>query len=241
MFYNCSSLKSVPLFSTASVTDMSSMFAGCTSLKTVPLFNTDSVTNMTQMFQNCVSLKSVPLFNTASVTSMSSMFYGCISLESVPLFNTASVVSTGFSGFAAYSLSLKSLTISTAGHTSASSLLQSNSTFPSLSGGSPFGFSGSSTRAIKNISVNCSGVTSAPTIGPFSSSGFTNVTSIIMTGMKYAFSVQGMRLDGTALDALYTSLGTAAGAQTLTVTTNHGTVGDTPSIATTKGWTVTGS
>ena len=59
--------------------------------------------------------------------------------------------------------------------------------------------------------------------------------------MKYAFSVQGMRLDGTALNALYTSLGTAAGSQTLTVTTNHGTVDDTPSIATAKGWTVTGS
>jgi hypothetical protein len=50
-----------------------------------------------------------------------------------------------------------------------------------------------------------------------------------------------MRLTGAALDALYTSLGTAAGAQTLTVTTNHGTVDDTPSIATAKGWTVSGS
>ena len=62
-----------------------------------------------------------------------------------------------------------------------------------------------------------------------------------MTGLKYGISVQGMRLDGTALDALYTSLGTAAGVQTLTVTANHGTVDDTPSIATTKGWTVAGS
>jgi len=97
-----------------------------------------------------------------------------------------------------------------------------------------------SVRAIKNINVNCSGVTSAPA-SPFYATGFTNVASIILTGLKYAVSIIGMRLDGVALDALYTSLGTAAGAQTLTVTTNHGTVDDTPSIATAKGWTVSGS
>jgi hypothetical protein len=97
-----------------------------------------------------------------------------------------------------------------------------------------------SVRAIKNINVNCSGVTSAPTTGPFYGTAFTNVTSIILTGLRYAVSIVSMRLDGAALDALYTSLGTAAGSQTLTVTTNHGTVDDTPSIATAKGWTVTG-
>jgi hypothetical protein len=36
-------------------------------------------------------------------------------------------------------------------------------------------------------------------------------------------------------------LGTAVGSQTFTVTSNHGTVDDNPSIATAKGWTITGS
>ena len=239
MFSGCRSLKSVPLFNTSSVTSMSAMFFNCASLKSVPLFNTDSVTSMANMFSSCVSLKSVPLFNTASVTAMFGMFSNCFSLESIPSFNTSSVTGSNLTSFASNTINLTSLTLSNSAITSISSLLVTNST-PSSPGGTSFAYSDSSVRAIKNINVNCSGVTSVPTSGPFSTA-FTNVTSIIMTGMKYAFSVQGMRLDGAALDALYTSLGTAAGAQTLTVTTNHGTVDDTPSIATAKGWTVTGS
>ena len=244
MFNDCVSLKSVPLFNTASVTSMSSMFSGCASLKSVPLFNTVSVTTMSSMFSGCVSLKSVPLFNTASVTSMSSMFSNCYSLEFVPLFNTASVTGNGFINFATNTVSLKSLTISSGLHVTLQNLLGTSSSSILLRGAHVMAFNTLSVKAIKKIDVNCSGITSTQigaTTAPFLGSGFTNVTSIIMTGMKYAFNVQGMRLDGTALDALYTSLGTAAGAQTLTVTTNHGTVDDTPSIATTKGWTVTGS
>ena len=166
---------------------------------------------------------------------------GCASLEYIPLFNTASIVTTGFQSFAQFTFTLKSLTITTAGHTTINGLLSTSVYTSPINASGSFAFTSSSTRAIKTISVNCSGVTAAPTTQPFATTGFTNVTSIIMTGMKYAFSVQGMRLDGAALDALYTSLGTATGAQTLTVTTNHGTVDDTPSIATAKGWTVSGS
>jgi surface protein len=240
MFAGCYALKSVPLFNTQSVTSMSSMFADCYALKSVPLFNTQSVTSMSSMFRNCYSLKSVPLFNTTSVTTMSQMFLYCISLESIPLFNMPSIGSSGLAYFAANTLNLTSLTLNVPAITNITSILFYSIT-ASLPGSGSLSFGSSSNRAIKNISINCSGVTSAPPTGPFSSSGFTNVTSIIMTGMKYAFSVQSMRLDGAALDALYTSLGTAAGAQTLTVTTNHGTVDDTPSIATAKGWTVSGS
>jgi surface protein len=240
MFSGCDSLKSVPLFDTSSVTNMSNMFESCVSLKSVLLFDTSSVITMANMFDNCFSLKSVPLLNTSSVITMSNMFDSCISLESIPLFDTSSVTSSGFNSFAPFTFSLKSLTISGTAHTSISGLLSASTSLNNLSGAGTFAFNSSSVRAIKNININCSGVTAAPT-NFTTTTGFTNVTSMIMTGMKYAFSVQGMRLDGTALNALYTSLGTAVGAQTLTVTTNHGTVDDTPSIATTKGWTVTGS
>lgn len=91
MFYNCSSLKSVPLFNTTNVTNMYAMFNNCYSLQSVPLFNTINVTDMVGMFFSCYSLQSVPLFNTANVTNMQNMFYTCYSLQSVPLFNTANV------------------------------------------------------------------------------------------------------------------------------------------------------
>ena len=71
-------------------------------------------------------------------------------------------------------------------------------------------------------------------------SGCSSLASVELTGCKYSVSVASGVLSSAALDALYTSLGTAAGAQTITVTGNYGTTGDTPSIATGKGWTVTG-
>ena len=91
MFYDCTSLKSVPLFNTSSVTNMDGMFFNCNSLTSVPLFDTSSVTDMGSMFLICTSLTSVPLFDTSSVTNMYSMFRNCTSLTSVPLFDTSSV------------------------------------------------------------------------------------------------------------------------------------------------------
>ena len=57
-------------------------------------------------------------------------------------------------------------------------------------------------------------------------------------GGKYAISYATANLSAAALDNIYTNLGTAAGAQTITVTGNWGTAGHTPSIATAKSWTV---
>ena len=56
MFYNCSSLVSVPWFDTSRVSDMSHMFQGCQDLELVPLFNITNVTNMYIMFDGCKSL-----------------------------------------------------------------------------------------------------------------------------------------------------------------------------------------
>ena len=46
-------------------------------------------------------------------------------------------------------------------------------------------------------------------------------------------------LSASALNEIYTNLPTKTG-QSLTVTGNWGTSGDDPTIATAKGWTVTG-
>lgn len=68
-----------------------------------------------------------------------------------------------------------------------------------------------------------------------------SLQSVVLTGLTRGVSVANASLSSTALDALYTSLGTAAGSQTITVTGNYGTTGDDPSIATAKAWTVSGS
>ena len=225
MFSQCPALTSVPLFNTAACTSMSGTFNACTSLVTVPLFNTALVTDMSNMFNNALTsfgsaLVTVPLFNTASVTNMGNMFNNCFSLTTVPLFNTASVTNMSSMFNNCYSL-MYVPPFNTVACTNFSSMFQaciSLVTIPAL---------------------DCSHATS--------SSGYTSMFSsdaglaqINCTGHKYTFTVAGCKLSSTALNTLYTNLGTVTG-QTITVSSNYGTSGDDPTIATAKGWTVTGS
>lgn len=216
---NGNAITNVPLFNTALVTDMSFMFSGCRSLKTVPLFNTASVTTMSNMFNTCTSLLSVPLFNTASVTNMSTMFANCVALTTVPLFNTASVTNMSSMFFQCFSLQ----------------------TIPLFN-----------TAAVTNMTGMfsfCNALTSVPaltTTAVTSSSNFTNMfnscnslTRIQAKDFRFTFSVANCKLSAAALDEIYTNLPTVTG-QTITVTGNYGTAGDNPTIATAKGWTVTG-
>ena len=93
MFYECSSLISLPNISkwdTTKITDMSSLFGKCTSLITLPdisKWNTSNVTNMHSLFYGCSSLISLPdisKWDTSNVTDMHSMFSECSSLLELP-------------------------------------------------------------------------------------------------------------------------------------------------------------
>lgn len=65
-----------------------------------------------------------------------------------------------------------------------------------------------------------------------------SLTRCILTGLKYSVDVKDARMSTAALDALMTSLGTAAGAQILNISGNPGSATCNPLIATAKGWTV---
>jgi hypothetical protein len=56
---------------------------------------------------------------------------------------------------------------------------------------------------------------------------------------RFTFSVANCKLSAAALNEIYTNLPTVTG-QTITVTGNYGTTDDNPTIATARGWTVTG-
>ena len=87
MFYQCTSLKSAPLFTTTNVTDMSYMFYNCSSLTSVPLYDMSNNTSTTYMFYSCVALTTIPTFNTANVTNWTYMFQLCNSLTTIPALN----------------------------------------------------------------------------------------------------------------------------------------------------------
>ena len=73
-----------------------------------------------------------------------------------------------------------------------------------------------------NFALNCNGLKRCQATGISRSTTFANCT-----------------LGPDELNEIYTNLATVT-AQTITVSGNYGTASDNPSIATAKGWTVTG-
>jgi hypothetical protein len=65
-----------------------------------------------------------------------------------------------------------------------------------------------------------------------------NLEEMIVPGLQNGFTIAGSNMGATALDAMFTSLGTANGAQTITITGNPGASTCDTTIATGKGFTV---
>jgi surface protein len=243
MFANCSGLQAVPLFNTVAVTNMNSMFQNAYNFQTVPLFNTAAVTGMNSMFLGCANLRTVPLFNTAAVTNMSSMFQGCTSLQTVPLFNTASATNLSNMFLSATSIQTVPL-FNTAAATNTSLMFLGCTNLQII----PL-FNTAAVTNMGNMFNGCSSlaavpalVTTAVTSSANFGSMFTNCNSLARIEAKnfrFTFSVASCKLSATALNEIYTNLPTVT-SQTITVTGNYGTSTDDPTIATAKGWTVTG-
>ena len=244
MFRNCTLLASIPLFDTSSVTNMSNMFNGCSLLKSVPPFNTSSVTNMTLMFNGCSSLTSVPLFDTSSVTTMSTMFQSCRSLTSVPLFDTSSVTSMSSMFTSCFSLKYVPMFDTSSVTNMATMFFNCISLNPA-----PL-LDTSSVTTMSSMFNGCDSLTSVPalvTTAVTAATGFNNMFAncgslarIEASDFRFTFSVANCKMSAVALDEIYTNLPTVVG-QTITVSGNYGISGDDPTIATAKGWTVTGS
>ena len=93
MFYDCSSLISIPNISkwnAVNVSDIQYMFYNCSSLSTLPdisKWNTINITHMNSLLYNCTLLSSLPdisKLNTFNVIDMSYMFCNCKSITSLP-------------------------------------------------------------------------------------------------------------------------------------------------------------
>ena len=227
LFYLCYRLREVPDMDLSSCIDFSTMFAACTSLERAPRMITTAlgsgnpyVKQMDSMFSGCVNLKYVPPFDTSKTSTVSAMFIGCSNLEVAPEFDLSMCTN-------AYRMYRDCLNLKKVGKLSNTTNVTS------------FGEIFQTCQSLNEIpEMNCNGVT--VTAGFTSAfSGCVSVIKFNATNLKYTFSVADLKLSATALDALYTSLPTVTG-QTLTVTGNWGTATDTPSIATAKGWTVTG-
>lgn len=258
MFNAAFSLKSVPLFNTAAVTNMSNMFYQTNSLQEIPLFNTVAVTNMSGMFRFGSNLVSLPALNTAALTNAGDMFsVGGSNLAG----NVKEIAELNLSGIT--SLANNNLGLGSATATSAQPLTRAKVTgmkwsqsFQNCGMGAAqldemYTSLATLNPAITNISGN--GTTVTVTVGTANISPFVAGRSVTITGVNpVAYNISGTIASVNAGAGTFTITNAATGAYvsggvaavtsdvTITVTGNPGTTGDTPTIATNKGWTVIG-
>ena len=97
-------------------------------------------------------------------------------------------------------------------------------------------FQGCTTKRLVFASLPAQPTNMANNSGCFAFMGY--LEEMILPGLENGFTIENSNMNATALDAMFTSLGTANGTQTITVTGNPGAANCTTSIATTKGWTI---
>lgn len=223
MFQNCFSMTAGPAITSAgTITTTASMFLNCVNLNTVPNYSWNYAAgsgNTSNMFDGCRSLVVAPALNLAQVTNASGMFNGCHGLIAGGSWTTTSLTNASNMFNSCTALQIAPTFTATAQITNVQGMFQ---------------FSG----LVEFPAYNFVGVTSGGNLSGFV--GGPNVSRVQATGLRFSISFGQCRLAGAQLDEIYTNLPTIT-AQTVTVTGNWGTATDTPTIATAKGWTVTGS
>lgn len=219
MFTGLTKLKYIPDLDTHACTNHASLFSGCTQLRRIPALDYSVTNSLTATFQNCVSLEYIPdLGSIGNCSSTQTMFQGCSSLRTAPSLISNSSLASAINMFLNCS-SLRSIPVfNTSGLTNPQSM-----------------FSGCNSLAIIpafDFSACLTGNATTMFTGCYS------MSKNLSFGLKFTHTLPG-QMSGAALDVYYTNLGTAS-AQTITVSGNQ-VASDTPTIATAKGWTVTGS
>lgn len=222
MFSNCNSLKQIDAsFDITNCTTTANMFTGCSSLLKIPTITGSGavLTTVASMYSNCYQITEAPDLNTQNVTNFSSLHNNNVALINGPAYNTtaATTVSSMFTGCVSL-VSIPSYVLTSVTGTGMLSFLS--------------GCTSLSTIPTMTVGTGITGFTSTfPTTG--------RLAKLQMSGLKFSFSIITNMMSATELNNLYTLLPTVTG-QTLNVTGNWGTASDTPSIATAKGWTITG-
>jgi surface protein len=264
MFLNCYSLEDVNLFDTSTITNASTMFQNCYNLQTVPQFNFSATTNVANIFNNCYSLTTVPelvmgtdctqmfvgcnslvtvgLMTTTLVNSFSNMFQNCVSLTSVPLINT--VAGNNFTSMFAGCNSLQEVPLlNTSNATNMTGMFngaQSIIYLPTLNT--------ANVTTLNQTFNNCVNLRQLPAFNLPLCTVFTSwlganttLSKSLIINPTRGHSYSGMSLSQANIVTIFNNLGTASGAQTITVSNNPGyaglTVGER-AIATGKGWTI---
>ena len=181
-----------------------------------PIDFTNSITSQANSTFTYATIQQIGNLSFSNATQLTGTFSLCTALTDVGTINVPS--NTTFSSFFNNCISLKNVgTISTT-----SSLTSIRQMFLSC-------------VSLLGVEItNCSGITD--TVNAFYLCY--NLRSLILTDITVGFDIRYSMLEADALDALFTSLGTANGSQTITITNNPGAATCDTTIATNKGYTI---
>ena len=227
MFNACYSLQSINIGILSSVTNATSMFNFCYNLQSVNISSMTALINTTTMFNACYSLRDVDMGILSSVTNATSMFNNCRSLQNVnissminvidatSMFNNCyglvSLISTDFAQNA-------TSTLCTTMFVNCEQLVDINLSNAKITKLSIRGTSGRLNK-LATLTFNASSTFSNAT-SPQLDLGYTTLTA-------------------AQLDTIFTLLPTVT-SKTVDITGSTGAATCTRTIATGKGWTVTG-
>lgn len=236
-FLNCQTLESVSLPATLnSVTTMVSAFSGCRNLQTVSLPTSMSAcATFSSVFLNCESIRSITLPATisSSISSWIQSFSGCISLETLVLPNTNMTAVTTISTMLQNCYTLTTLTNEgNIGNPSTAATIYINGDF------------NTGINELTSMDFYCkfskftvNGTSTVPT--KLNSLRLRNNGAGQYAGTSPQINVSYTDLGASALDQLFTDLPTVT-AKTINITGCPGAATCNRTIATGKGWTVTG-
>jgi hypothetical protein len=255
-FSNCNSLGELPSIDTSAATSMANMLNGCSSLTRIPSsVVTTNARSVSNLFASCTKLKSITPIDTSKATTVSNMFQAAYSIPEIPSLDLSSVSSNGNNnmqiGGASHAFVLGNLRkIVLSGNKWTQSLQNCLLGSAELDGF----YTGLATLNPSLTSVAGNGTTVTYTVGAAAISPFVAARTATMTGV----SPVAYNLTNAVIASVNTATGTftvtnaATGAyvsggvatiqdnKTITVSGNPGVSGDDTTIATNKGWTVTG-
>jgi hypothetical protein len=226
MFASCSCLQNVELGDLSAVTLAPSMFASCYSLESIDISSMVAVTDVSSMFSACLILQNIELGDLSAVTNASSMFINCSSLTSIDISGMSAVTNASNMFNVCYSLK----TVSAINFASLAASVNLLTAF-------------SNDEQLTDINMPNAKVTALTAKG---AAGKLNKLATLTFHPESTFSGSSPQLDiqyntltAAQLDAIFTSLPTVVG-KTVNITGCTGAATCTRSIATAKGWTITG-
>jgi hypothetical protein len=265
-FQQCYRLSSIVLpTSLNALTTLNSAFSNCYVLSSITLPSSlGAVTNMGSTFFNCFGLLSITLpTSMPNCLNFTSTFSNCYSITSITLPSTISASLSAYSNLVSGCFNLKTLTLPTTQTSAVTSINQmffgcgnlttinnldkvGSLTSTPLVGATMTNGSASFSNLLTSLSFNCpfsqlslNGNSTTQNFNKLNSLRLLNASAGQYTGSSPQINVSFCDLGITALNQLFTDLPVVVG-KTINITSCTGAAGCTRTIATTKGWTVTG-